>query len=154
MPSRALRNQTCTAHPSLSSVIGLGLMLGLSRERKDRVMTEIRTFPAALRELIEAELRVGNRIVEVSNTSPAPPAGACVLLENRVTTRPRKTAELVKFFERKSPSHSGEFTDADRLYFVLEPPIPPPPAPDMDAIRREMEAKERAANAAYDTWLR
>ena len=52
------------------------------------------------------------------------------------------------------PKYSGEFTDADRFYFVLESPHAQAPAPDMDAIRRELEAKERAANAVYDTWLR
>lgn len=39
----------------------------------------------------------------------------------------------------------------DRFYFVLEPP---PPEPDMDAIRKTLEEKERAANAEFDKWLR
>ena len=110
-------------------------------------MREIAAFPALLRELIEAELQAGNKIVEVSSTFPAPPAGACVMLENPVSTRPRITADGVKFYERNSSSYSGEFTDDQRFYFVLEPPHPPPPEPDMNAIRAAMEARQRAADA-------
>lgn len=108
---------------------------------------EISAFPVALRALIEAELRAGNRIVEVSSTFPAPPAGAYVMLANPVTTRPRESSPGVGFYDRRSSSYSGEFADPQRFYFVLEPPHPPEPAPDMDAIRAEMEARERAANA-------
>ncbi len=108
---------------------------------------EIAAFPAALRELIEAELRAGNKIVELSSTFPAPPAGAYVKLEYPVSTRPRKTAGNVNFYDRNSSSYSGEFTDAKRFYFVLEPPRPPEPPPNMDAIRAEIEARQRAADA-------
>lgn len=104
-------------------------------------------FPDALRELIEAELKAGNQIVELSSTFPAPPAGAYVKLENPVTTRPRESSEGVSFYDRNSSSYSGEFTDAKRFYFVLEPPRPPEPEPDMDAIRAEMEARQAAADA-------
>ncbi len=114
-------------------------------------MKEIEAFPAALRELIEAELEAGNKIVQVSSTFPAPPAGAYVLLERPVSTRPRETANGIRFFDRNSSKYSGEFVDADRFYFVLEPPHPPQPEPDMDAIRRELEEKERAANADFHT---
>ncbi len=114
-------------------------------------MHDITVFPAALRELIEAELNAGNTIVQQSNTFPAPPAGTWVMLEKPVTTRPRQTAEGVKFFERQSSTQSGEFFDADRFFFVLEPPIPPPPEADMDAIRAELKARERASDEAmYD----
>ena len=108
---------------------------------------EIAAFPAALRELIDAELKAGNKIVELSSTFPAPPAGAYVKLENPVSTRPRRTAFGVDFYDRNSSSYSGEFTDAKRFYFVLEPPHPPEPAPDMDAIRAMIEARQRAADA-------
>ena len=109
---------------------------------------EIAAFHAALRELIDAELKAGNKIVELSSTFPAPPpAGAYVKLENPVSTRPRRTALGVDFYDRNSSSYSGEFTDAKRFYFVLEPPHPPEPAPDMDAIRAMIEARQRAADA-------
>ena len=113
-------------------------------------MKEIAAFPDALRELIEAELKAGNKIVEISSRGP----GASAMLERPVSTRPRKTTGGVSFYERQTSSHSGEFTDADRVYYVLEPPLPPPPPPDMDAIREELARKERASNAEYDTWLR
>lgn len=109
---------------------------------------EIAAFPAALRKLIEAELKAGNKIVELSSSFPAPPAGAYVKLEKPVSTRPRKTSRGVNFYDRNSSSYSGEFTDAKRFYFVLEPPRPPEPPPDMNAIRAQLEAKQRASDAA------
>ena len=89
-------------------------------------MNEIAAFPASLRKLIEAELQAGNKIAELSSTFPAPPAGAYVKLENPVIIRLRKPARGVDFSDRNSSSYSGEFTDAKRFYFVLEPPHPPP----------------------------
>ncbi len=109
---------------------------------------QVAAFPAPLRKLIEAELKAGNKIVELSSCFPAPPAGAYVKLEKPVSTRPRKTAGTVTFYDRNSSSYSGEFTDAKRFYFVLEPPHPPEPPPDMDAIRAALEAKQRASDAA------
>ncbi|MEP7351886.1 MAG: hypothetical protein ABI824_01510 [Acidobacteriota bacterium] len=108
---------------------------------------QVAAFPAVLRELIEGELEAGNSIVELSSTFPAPPAGAYVKLENPVSTRPRETAGGVDFYDRNSSSYSGEFTDEKRFYFVLEPPHPPEPEPDMDAIRAAIEEKQRAADA-------
>ena len=95
----------------------------------------IARFPAVLRELIKAELTAGNKIVELASCFPAPPAGAYVKLAKAVTTRERvKTPEL-DFYGRNNSSYSGEFTDAKRFYFVLEPPLPPEPDSDMDAIQ-------------------
>jgi hypothetical protein len=45
------------------------------------------------------------------------------------------------FYERNGFSHAGEFTDAKRFYFVLEPACPPPSEPDMDAVRKAREPK-------------
>lgn len=101
--------------------------------------TEIAQFPAALRQLIESELAAGNTIVEIGHSFPAPPAGAYLKLAKQVTTRARADGEGLRFYERNSSSYSGEFTDAKRFYFVLEPPNPPPPELDMDAIRRSWE---------------
>ncbi len=109
---------------------------------------ELAAFPAALRKLIEDELNAGNGIAEVSSGFPAPPVGAYVKLENPVSTRPHESADGVVFYDRNSSSYSGEFTDENRFYFVLEPPHPPEPEPDMNAIRAALEAKQRAADAA------
>lgn len=97
--------------------------------------------PAALRQLLEAELAAGNSIMEVGHSHPAPPAGAYFKLANKVSTRPRGPGEGLTFYERNGFNHSGEFTDGKRFYWVLEPPNPPPPDPDMDAIRESLEPK-------------
>ena len=109
---------------------------------------QIAAFPSPLRKLIEAELRAGNAIVELSSCFPAPPTGAYVMLAKPVSTRARKTSRAIKFYDRNSSSYSGEFTNAERFYFVLESPRPPEPPPDMNAIRAQLEAKQRAADAA------
>ncbi|HMP84050.1 MAG TPA: hypothetical protein PKA41_15230, partial [Verrucomicrobiota bacterium] len=110
---------------------------------------ELAKFPAALRALIEAELAAGNSIVEVGHSHPAPPAGAYFKLANKVTTRPRSSSDGVSFYERNSSIYSGEFTDAKRFYFVIEPPNPPPPEPDMDAIRKAHEPKRAHINFCW-----
>ena len=69
-------------------------------------------------------------------------------LGKQVSTRLRESDEQIDFYERNNSSYSGEFTDAKRFYFVLEPPDDPEPYPDIDAIRAEMEARQRAADAA------
>ncbi|MBL9167777.1 MAG: hypothetical protein JNN07_08550 [Verrucomicrobiales bacterium] len=105
-------------------------------------------FPLELRELIAAELQAGNEIVELASCFPAPPAGAYVKLAKPVTTHSRNSTPKLRFYDRNSSSYSGEFTDATRFFFVLEPPHPPQPPPDMDAIRAEIEARQKAADAA------
>ncbi len=109
---------------------------------------QIAAFPAPLRKLIEAELKAGNAIVELSSCFPAPPAGAYVKLAKPVSTRARKTSRAITYYDRNASGYSGEFTDAERFYFVLEPPRPPEPPPDMNALRAQLEAKQRAADAA------
>ena len=103
---------------------------------------ELAQFPPALRALIDAELAAGNAVVEIGHSFPAPPAGACCRLAKQVSTRPRASGEGLSFRERSSCS---EFTDAQRLHFVVEPPSPPPPMPDMDAIRAAHEPKPGGA---------
>lgn len=102
---------------------------------------ELAQFPAVLRALIEAELAAGNSIIEVGHSFPAPPAGAYFKLANKISTRSRVSGDGIDFYERNSSIYSGEFTDAKRFYFILEPPNPPPTEPDMDAIRKSYEPK-------------
>jgi hypothetical protein len=92
-------------------------------------------FPPPLRELITAELANGNSIAEIASCFPAPPAGAYCKLARPVTTRPRTTTAELSYYDRNSSLYSGEWTDERRFYFVIEPPRPPAPEPDMDAIR-------------------
>ena len=91
-------------------------------------------FPDVLRNLVIQELAAGNEISEFSGSFPAPPVGDCVKLLRRVSTRPRESGNGINFYERNSSSYSGEFTDAKRFHFILEPPNPPPPEVDMNAI--------------------
>ncbi|MEO7412595.1 MAG: hypothetical protein ABIZ81_04500 [Opitutaceae bacterium] len=108
---------------------------------------EFAQFPVVLRELVTAELAAGNTIAEFSHGFPAAPCGAYIKLARAVTTRARTKTPDLDFYDRNSSSYSGEFTDAKRHFFVLEPAHPPKPPPDMDAIRDALDARERAANA-------
>ncbi len=110
-------------------------------------LREFRNFPEPLRSLVEDELKAGNQIVEFGHGFPAAPCGAYIRLALPVTTRARQATAELDFYDRNSSSYSGEFTDANRHFFVLEPPHPPSPAPDMNAIRAAIDA-EYAANAA------
>ncbi len=111
---------------------------------------ELAAFPAPLRELIVEELEAGNTIVELACIFPAPPRGACVKLEKPVSTRARESSPGVDFRDWNSLSHAGEFTDAKRRYFVLEPPHPPAKEKNMDSIRAELDARERVSKTNRD----
>jgi hypothetical protein len=97
--------------------------------------TPATALPPASRALLDAELAAGNEIVEIGHSFPAPPAGAYVKLARPVSTRPRRSGDGLEFYERNSSLSSGEFADAQRFFFILEPPHPPATQPDMDAIR-------------------
>lgn len=111
----------------------------------EKYAQRLKAFPEILRRLVEAELAAGNEIVELIGGFPAPPVGDCVKLARPVTTRARKSSHGLDFYDRNMPGYSGEFTDAKRFYFVLQPPHPPAPPPDMDAIRAARVAREQAA---------
>jgi hypothetical protein len=100
-----------------------------------RFLADAGALPPALRALLEAELAAGNTIVEVGSSFPAPPAGAFFKMTGPVTTRPRETSGGLTFREFPNWSSGGAFTDDRGFYFILEPALPPPPEPDMDAIR-------------------
>lgn len=105
-------------------------------------------FPRPLVALVEAELGAGNSILAVSSGHPATPVGACVKLTHKVSTRPRASGDGLRFRERNGSSHSGEFTDADAHFYVLEPPDPPPAERSMDEIRAELAERERRSDEA------
>lgn len=111
------------------------------------------SLPPVLRALLDAELAAGNTVIEVGHTHPAPPVGAYFKLARPVSTRPRESGGGLQFYERNSSQYSGEFTDAKRFFWILEAPLPPPPEPDMDAIRAAMNlaARESAARPAQET---
>jgi hypothetical protein len=111
---------------------------------------EIATLPAELRSLLDAELAAGNALVEIGHSFPAPPVGAYFKLARPVSTRLRESGAGLKFYDRNGSDYSGEFADDRRHFFILEPPHPPEPPPDMNAIRAELEARQRAADAARE----
>jgi len=101
----------------------------------DQHRADYDALPPELRALLDAELAAGNEIAEVGPSFPAPPAGAYFKLAKKVTTRPRKAGKGLRFRDVNSSLYSGEFGDERKFYFILEPPGPPPPEPDMNAIR-------------------
>lgn len=92
-------------------------------------------LPPLLRALLEAELAAGNSVAEVGHSFPAPPAGACFKLAAPVTTRPHESGGGLTYRAVNSSLYSGFFGDDRGFYFIVEPPLPPPPEPHMDAIR-------------------
>ena len=105
-------------------------------------------LPAVLRELLEAELAAGNSIDELGHGHPAAPCGAWVRLRLPVSSRARLASPELDFYERNTRSWSGEFTDARRHFFILEPPAPEEAEPDMQALREAREASQHAADQA------
>lgn len=93
------------------------------------------TLPAALRALLDAELAAGNSVAEAGSYFPAPPAGAFFQLTRPVTTRPRQSEGGLIYRLLENSLHCGSYSDERGFYFILEPPLAPPPEPDMDAIR-------------------
>ncbi len=107
---------------------------------------EFLKFPETLRKLVYDELAAGNQVLEFGHSFPAAPCGAYIKLASPVSTRERVATEELDFYDRDSNSYSGEFTDSNRHFFVLEPPNPPKPAPDMDAIRAALDAEHEIGN--------
>ena len=105
---------------------------------------QLAEFPAPLRELVDAECNVGNSIVAIEHGFPAAPCGASVKLAKAVQDERRRSVGEVRFYARNNSSYAGEFTTEQRHFFVLEPPLPSRPAPDMDAIRKALEPKPDA----------
>ena len=105
-------------------------------------MKDFEAFPRVLRKLLDAELKAGNQITEIGHGFPAPPAGAYIKLAKPLSTRPRASGGGINFYDRNMPRYSGEITDAQRFFFLLEPPHPPDPEQNTDAIRAAHQARE------------
>jgi hypothetical protein len=112
---------------------------------------ELSKFPIALQALVLAELTAGNSVVEMGHSFPAPPVGAYCKLERKVTTRERASTGGLHFYERNSSIYSGEFTDADRFYFVIEPANPWPQEMDSDEGRSSPNRSPAAGTPTSDT---
>jgi len=110
----------------------------------DPYRQQLAEFPAPLRALVEAELQAGNSIAAIEHGFPAAPCGASVKLAKAVQDERRRSTDEVNFYARNNSSYAGEFTTEQRHFFVLEPPLPSEPYPDMDAIRRSLEPKPAA----------
>jgi hypothetical protein len=106
-------------------------------------LADIAAMPPRLRALLEAELAAGNEIAEVGHTFPAPPVGAYFKLAKPLLTRVPPADDGIRYYDRNSSLYSGEITDAQRFFFLLEPPHPREPEPDMDAIRRAHLPKDQ-----------
>src|SRR5262249_48209904 len=107
-------------------------------------LKDIEGLPPSLRRLVEQELEAGNEIVEVGHSFPAPPVGCYVKLARPVSSQPRRSSDEIIFYDRNTSIYSGQFADPTLCFFVLEPPNPPPPEPDMDAIRRAVQGESLA----------
>ncbi|MCB0771895.1 MAG: hypothetical protein KDB93_00805 [Flavobacteriales bacterium] len=92
-------------------------------------------FPPALRALAGSELALGNRIIHAGAGHPAPPAGAQIMFAQDLLTRDRELLNGLHCYDRNASTHHQEVSDADRFFWILTVPLPPPPEPDMDAIR-------------------
>jgi hypothetical protein len=103
--------------------------------------SEFAAFPAELRQLVEEELKAGNTILAIDHGFPAAPCGASIKLAEAVSDTRRKSFGGVNFYPRNNSNYAGEFTTESRHFFVLEPPLPPEPYPDMDAIRQASDGK-------------
>jgi len=108
------------------------------------VARELASFPAELRKLVEAELKAGNAIVAIEHGFPAAPCGASIRLAQAVEAARRKSEGGVTYYARNNSDHAGEFTTELRHHFVLEPPLPPEPYPDMEAIQEAAEGQPDA----------
>jgi len=118
---------------------------------------EFAAMPAPLRQLLDAELAAGNTIADSGHGPPAPPVGAWAKMARKISS---PVPEGVRFVARNSAQWSGEYADAARHFFLLDPPLPDAGAyPDMDAIRAAHRAPETpiaalAARAPGEALLR
>ncbi|WP_031499812.1 hypothetical protein [Bryobacter aggregatus] len=110
---------------------------------------DLAALPPPLRKLLDAELAAGNEILEVGHSFPAAPCGAYVLLRDPVQT---EHGDL-RYRVRNSPLYSGEFTDEQGYFFLLEAPRPElPPQPAVSAPPTLLDKFQASMVLNYDKW--
>lgn len=92
-------------------------------------------FPPALRALAMSELALGNRIIHAGAGHPAPPAGARIMFAHDLLTQDPELLNGLHRYDRNASTHHQEISDDQRFFWILTAPLPPPPEPDMNAIR-------------------
>ncbi|MEO8636610.1 MAG: hypothetical protein ABI587_15140 [Gemmatimonadales bacterium] len=107
----------------------------------EQVRGIVERLPPLLREFLDEQLRVGNRILWAHGGHPAPPIGECIMLADQIALDFPQSA-AIRRINRNSSLYAAEFTDAGECYFILTPPLAPPPYPDMDAIRAAHDPPE------------
>jgi len=105
-------------------------------------------LPPILRALLDAELAAGNQIVRRDRSNPVPPVGAFLQLAQRVTTRPRASADGLTFQDFSKFGFPGSFTDQAGVFYLMEP-FAPEIEVDMNAIR-----EAQSANIFHPTIIR
>lgn len=101
-------------------------------------------FPPALRALADSELALGNRIIHAGAGHPAPPAGAQIMFAHDLFTQDQGLLNGLHRYDRNASTHHQEISDADRFFWILTAPLPPPPEPDMNAIRDRANLTQEA----------
>lgn len=115
----------------------------------DDQQKELERFPEALKSLVREELAAGNVLRGIEHGFPAAPIGAYAMFQHPISSRARQSGGGLRFHERNSSHHAGEFTDQTGHFYVLEAPLPAPPPPDMDAIRRSLEIQPQPGDPGH-----
>lgn len=84
--------------------------------------------------------------METGHGFPGQPYANYLKLANQFSTRPRVWGDGLQFNDFASFGASGAFTDHDRVFYILEPPLPPEAYPDMNAIRDAHNAPHPASH--------
>jgi hypothetical protein len=100
----------------------------------DNVLAEISNLPAALRAVVEAELAIGNEIVEVLHY-PVPPAGVGVRLMHPLSVPLTSATAGIQACRFPAWDGSCGYSDEARHNFVLGPGSAPSDPPDMGGGR-------------------
>lgn len=74
---------------------------------------DVDALPPLIRQLLDAELAVGNELISVSHTFPAPPVGVALVLARPIPTRRRASGDGFRFREGNNSQYNGSFTDSD-----------------------------------------
>jgi hypothetical protein len=116
----------------------------------EEFLKEVQSLPPELRAVLEAELAAGNTIAEVGHDHPAAPVGAWLKMARTFSTKPDAVPKGVKFRRRNSSLWSGEYSDANGFFFLLDPGLPYEEPMPLHEFYRRREAQEREALAQCD----